>query len=168
LRTTPGLLNSPASWRATTPEEDSVDKTTLQTFDESLKRCNAQPGFLDLFYEKFLASSPVVREKFSQTDFIRQKRALRASLHLMPLAADDPVKGPERYLRDLAARHSRAQLDVGAELYDLWLDSLLATVRESDPEFSPEVEDAWEKVMMVGIHYLLSHYHQAPKGTSWD
>ena len=134
-----------------------VDKMILQKFDESLRRCNAAPGFLTGFYEKFLSSSPKVQERFANTDFVRQERALRASLHLMLLAAESEDQA-ERYLKDLATRHSREQLNVGAELYDLWLDSLLATVGEYDPQFSPEVEDAWEKVMMVGIDFLLSYY----------
>ena len=33
------------------------------------------------FYTKVLASSPKVREKFKDTDFVRQKRALTASFH---------------------------------------------------------------------------------------
>ena len=142
-----------------------MDKAVLATFDESLQRCNAIPGFLDRFYEKFLASSPKVRKKFENTDFVRQKRALRASLHMMPLAAEDEKKGPERYLKELAVQHSKNRLNVGAEFYDLWLDSLLATVKECDPEYSPQVEEAWESVMMVGIKYLLSHYHQPPPRT---
>jgi hemoglobin-like flavoprotein len=51
------------------------------------------------------------------------------------------------------------ELNVGAELYDLWLDSLLETVEECDPEHSPEVRHAWEEVMMVGIHYLTVRYN---------
>lgn len=135
-----------------------MDAKTLEIFDDSLRRCDASKGFFDAFYEKFLASSPKVKEKFAKTNFVRQKRALRASLHLMLLAAEDEKKGPQHYLADLAARHSRAQLNVGAELYDLWLDSLLAAVRDRDPEFGPEIERAWEQVMMVGIDYLLSRY----------
>ena len=142
-----------------------MDKKTLQTFEDSLARCNAQPDFLELFYKAFLASSPKVREKFKNTDFTRQKRALRASLHMMLLAAGDEEKGPERYLKDLANLHSRRELDVGAELYDLWIDSLLATVRQCDPQFDPHVEDAWEAVMMIGVSYLLSHYHKPPGRT---
>ncbi len=135
-----------------------MDERILRTFDDSLARCNANPAFLDRFYETFLASSPKVREKFAHTDFTRQKRALRASLYAMLLAASDEDKGPERYLRDLAELHSSRRLSIGAEFYDLWLDSLLATVKEFDPEYSPEVEKTWERVMMVGIDYLLSHY----------
>ena len=128
------------------------------TFEESLGRCNAKTGFLDRFYEIFLASSPKVKEKFAKTDFVRQRRALRASIDAMLLAATDGDKGPEKYLRDLAERHSSRQLDIGAEMYDLWLDSLLAVVKEYDPKYSPEIHDAWEKIMMVGISYLLSRY----------
>lgn len=135
-----------------------VDQKTIQVFDRSLRRCNANPGFLDLFYETFLASSPKVRERFAHTDFERQKRLLHASFYLILLASEDPENGPERYLGHLAARHSVRDLDVGAELYDLWLDSLLAVVRECDPEFNAAIEDAWEQMMGIGIDYLLRQY----------
>jgi len=135
-----------------------MDKALLDTLEASLQRCSATPGFVDFFYKRFLASSPKVREKFAHTDFVRQKRALRASLHMMLLAAQDEDRGPSPYLEELAARHSRAQLGIGSELYDYWLDSLLDTVRVCDPHFTPEIEKAWENVMMVGINYLLSRY----------
>jgi hemoglobin-like flavoprotein len=142
-----------------------MDEAVLKTFGESLRRCNSKPEFLDRFYERFLASSPKVREKFANTDFVRQKRALRESLHMMLLVAEDEEKGPDQHLGYIAARHSKAQLDIGAELYDLWLDSLLHTVGEFDPEFNPKIEEAWERVMNVGIRYLLSHYHDAASPT---
>jgi hemoglobin-like flavoprotein len=136
-----------------------MDQAILETFDGSLGRCTSQSRFLDLFYEKFLASSPKVREKFKGTDFVRQKRALKASLHMILLAAGDDSGDPGRYLSDVAEKHNSKHLDVGAELYDLWLDSLLETVEECDPEYTPEVRTAWEEVMMVGIHYLTVRYN---------
>lgn len=136
-----------------------MDETTLAVFDASLERCNAKPGFLDLFYEKFLTSSPKVKEKFSSTDFVRQKSALRASFNLMLLAARDEEEGPDRHLKDLAARHSKRDLNIGSEFYDLWLDSLLTTVKEWDPEFDPKIEAAWESVMTIGISYMMANFH---------
>lgn len=141
----------PCNWRRRT------EPRTLQIFDESLRRCSADARFIDRFYERFLASSPKVGEKFAGTDVVRQKRAVLASLHMMLLAAHDQ-EHPERYLREVAERHSSSQLVIGAELYDLWLDSLLATAREVDPAFGPEVEQAWEDVMAIGIRYLVSRY----------
>ena len=104
--------------------------------------------------------SPKVKEKFANTDFAKQKRLLRASFYLILLASEDPDKGPERYLGFLADRHSASDLNIGSELYDLWLDSLLATVEECDSEYTPEVEQAWEQMMEIGIGYMLQHYHR--------
>ena len=136
-----------------------MDEKVIATFDESLRRCDTHPKFLDIFYEKFLASSPKVREKFSNTDFARQKRLLRASFYMILLASEDEQHGPERYLKFLAAHHASNALNIGAQLYDLWLDSLLQAVKQCDPRYTTEVEEAWEEVMGVGIRYMLEHYH---------
>jgi len=76
----------------------------------------------------------------------------------MLVAARGQTAGSNQNLNDLAERHSSRQLNIGAELYDLWLDSLLAAVKECDPQYDTQVRDAWERVMMVGIGYLLSRY----------
>jgi hypothetical protein len=124
----------------------TMDKNTLKTFERSLMRCTGSPTFIDRFYTNFLA------------DFARQKAALRASLHLMLQMAGDKENGPEHYLKDLAEVHSSRHRNIGADLYELWLNGLLATVREVDPRCNPEIERAWESVMRVGIRYLLAHY----------
>ncbi len=137
-----------------------MDETILEKVEDSLRRCNADPGFLDRFYERFLTSSPKVREKFVGTDFARQKRMLQASLQLLLVAAQDDGKRSTPYLDEVAARHGASQMAIGAELYDLWLDSLLATGREVDPGWNPEVEHAWESVMTIGIAYLVTRYNR--------
>jgi hemoglobin-like flavoprotein len=137
-----------------------VDAKTLDLFDRSLLRCESRWDFFDRFYDRFLAASPEVREKFAQTDFTRQKRALRASFHHLLLAAQNEERGPDAYLGDIAARHGAGQMAIGSDMYDLWLDSLLATVKECDPDWSPAIEKAWEDVMMVGIRYLCGSYHR--------
>ena len=139
-----------------------MNERILEQFEDSLRRCNSDPDFLDGFYERFLRSSPKVREKFRGTDLLRQKRMLQASLQLLLVAAQDDGERPTPYLDEVAARHSASQMAIGAELYDLWLDSLLATVREVDPSWGPEVEQAWESVMTVGIAYLVSRYNTPP------
>jgi hemoglobin-like flavoprotein len=136
-----------------------MDDSTLQTFESSLARCTGRPDFLDLFYETFLASSPKVREKFANTEFANQKRMLSASFNLMLRAAQNEESGLPEYLEGLAIRHGAKHLAIGADLYDLWLDSLLVAVRASDPDCTPGVEKAWEAVMGIGIKYLCSHYN---------
>jgi hemoglobin-like flavoprotein len=136
-----------------------MNEATLHLFETSLVRCTANPAFLDRFYETFLASSPKVQEKFADTDFSRQKQMLHASFTLLLRAAQNEASGPPDYLEDLAQRHGAHQLAIGAELYDLWLDSLLATVRACDPACSKDIESAWEQVMGIGIKYLCTRFN---------
>lgn len=136
-----------------------MDAGTLRTFEESLERCSADPDFLDIFYGNFLGSSPKVREKFAGVDFDRQKAALRASFDTMLAAARDEENGAEKWLGPLAEKHGARQLQIGSDFYDLWLDSLLKTVKACDPAWSESVDAAWEAVMGVGISYLTSHYN---------
>ena len=138
---------------------NQMDSGTLRKFEESLGRCMADPDFLDIFYGNFLGSSPKVREKFAGTDFDRQKQMLRASFDTMLNAARDEENGPAIWLAPLAERHGARQLRIGAELYDLWLDNLLKTVKACDAGWSEDVEQAWEAVMGVGISYLCSRYN---------
>ena len=135
-----------------------LDAEVLNAVELSLNRCGANPVFLDRFYEVFLASSPKVQAMFEHTNFYRQKRALQASLHGMLLHARGNGSSSDPYLLEVAQRHSQGHLSIGAELYDLWLDSLLKTVKECDPESTAEVLAAWEKAMGLGIQFFLSHY----------
>jgi hemoglobin-like flavoprotein len=144
---------------------EPIPESLLESFETSLQRCLADDQFLDRFYERFLASSDEVRRKFAGTDFKRQKRALRASFHLILLAASDTEENRDAYLKEVAVRHSRKGLDIGSGLYDVWLDTLLAVVAERDPEYRAEVSIAWERVMGIGIEYLLRSYN-APEGPS--
>jgi hemoglobin-like flavoprotein len=135
-----------------------MDHQPARIVEDSLNRCMGIPTFLDRFYELFLASSPKVHEKFAQTNFTRQKRALQASLHSMVSFAVSGEAEPSSYLREVADLHSHDRLGIGAELYDLWLDSLLTVVKETDPKADAAVLEAWESTMVLGIRYFLSRY----------
>jgi hemoglobin-like flavoprotein len=62
------------------------------------------------------------------------------------------------HLERIAALHSRAGLDIRPELYDQWLECLIQAVRECDPVFGEETEQAWRRVMRVGIEFMKSRY----------
>jgi hemoglobin-like flavoprotein len=131
----------------------------------SLGRCIENPAFLDCFYELFMASSEEIRKKFEATDFARQKKMLRDSLYVMLVAAGT-TRGPaHKELEKLADRHSRSQLGIKPEWYDIWLTSLLQAVAEYDPEYRPELADAWRESLQDGIYIMRSRY-EAREGES--
>jgi hemoglobin-like flavoprotein len=128
-------------------------------FRASLKRCLSTPAFLHDFYELFMDSSAEVRNKFRNTDFPRQTRVLADSLFLMAVASESSSESIAwKELGRLAQRHARTGLDIRPQLYGTWLECLLSAARQHDPEFSPDVEDAWRKALGPGIERLSSSY----------
>jgi hemoglobin-like flavoprotein len=132
---------------------------SVEAFRASLGRCLATPDFMHDFYERFIASSAEVRDKFKDTEFARQARVVTDSLYIMAVVAESKEDAIGwRELDRLAARHARTDLDVRPALYDDWLECLLAAARQHDPEFSNGIEDAWRKTLAPGIEYMRSRH----------
>ena len=132
---------------------------TADLFLASLNRCLAEPGFVAGFYERFLSSSPEVRDKFRGTNMERQFRVLADSLFVVANA----VQGEEgsvvrNELARLAERHGRKDLDVTPALYGAWSDCLLASVRATDPRFDGAVEAAWRETLDFAVRYMTARY----------
>jgi hemoglobin-like flavoprotein len=131
----------------------------LELFRASVNRCVADEAFLQDFYDRFTASSPEVRAKFGQTDMPTQRRALADSLYVIAVAVQGKDTSPSWHqMERIARRHSRAEMDIRPELYDLWLESLMQAVAAHDPQYSPEIDSAWRAVMSEGITFLRSRH----------
>lgn len=135
-----------------------MDPQSVQKARDSLSRCNQRPEFLERFYELFIDSSPDIRKKFENTDFEMQKRVLRDSLFLMLSAAGTTVGYAHVQLEKLAKRHSHNDLGIKPEWYALWLDTLLQTVAEFDPDYSDAIDAAWRDSMKEGIELLAAGF----------
>jgi hemoglobin-like flavoprotein len=130
----------------------------IQAARDSLSRCVKNPAFLDRFYQLFVDSSAEIRKKFENTDFTRQKRVLQDSLFLMLVSAGTSSGPAHAELSKLGERHSRGQLGIKPEWYDVWLRCLLQAIAEHDPEYRPELSDAWRNSLRDGIAFLSSRY----------
>jgi hemoglobin-like flavoprotein len=136
-----------------------MDPRSRDAFLASFNRCRASAGFLEAFYERFVASSAEIRAKFAGTDMKRQVRMLEDSLYVVAVAVQGEEGSRARGdLPRIAARHSRSDLDIRPGLYDLWLECLIDTVRTHDPQFSAEVEAAWRVILAFGVDYMRARY----------
>jgi hemoglobin-like flavoprotein len=135
-----------------------MTEAELALFNDSLTRCTSQPLFLERFYAVFVSSSEEVRHKFGQTDFPKQRRLLQASFYMVMLEADGKPEGSVHFER-IADLHSQRHLDISPHLYDLWLACLLQAVREYDPQWTPEIESLWRRMMAHGIAFMKARYH---------
>ena len=123
----------------------------IRLFNDSVDCCVANPRFMDIFYDRFIGGSEDVAARFADTDMERQKRALKASLYTAMLAADG--NGPAiDHLLELSRGHRERAIE--AHHYDLWLDCLLATVRECGAPTDVRVEKAWRGVLAFAIELM--------------
>lgn len=126
-------------------------------FLDSLSRCLADETFLVRFYDRFMASSDEVAAKFVNTNFEKQRGMLARSLKLVALATSGSREGL-REIRDRAETHDRRHLDVRPKLYDLWLESIVTTAAEIDPQWTADVEAAWRRLLGFVIQRMASRY----------
>ncbi len=129
--------------------------TPTNSVMQSYGRCCASPAFFNDFYQAFLASSPLIRAKFVNTNMTAQKQLLRQGILNLVMYARGM---PDTKLRALGASHSRAKLDIAPELYGFWLDALLQTIKLHDPECTAQIIRDWREVLGKGIEVITSHY----------
>ncbi|WP_204378463.1 globin [Agaribacterium haliotis] len=125
-------------------------------FDQSYERVRRNrvfdKDFFDTFYDKFLPSSPEVAQKFRNTDMAKQRQMLEKSFyHLLVFYASGDA---DDYMQRMVAKHGRHGVNIPDHLYDLWMDTLIATVKVFDPEYSDDVALAWRLVLAPGLTYM--------------
>ena len=123
----------------------------------SFARCGESDGFYNTFYDVFLTQSPEIPPLFAKTDFKKQKQILKATAALLVRHKFQEAEVGAA-LQKVGKTHSRDGYNINPDLYPLWLDSLCETVRQYDPECTPELELQWRTRMQEGIDYIVSAY----------
>jgi len=129
-----------------------------EVFNDSYERCLAKDNFIDRFYERYIASNEDIARKFSHTDVEQQKTMLKASLHMIMALRLVDAEEAVTYFKRIGVVHGRDHHDIGPELYDLWLTSLMDVVEECDDRYTPEVDNAWRQLLTGGIEIMKSMY----------
>jgi len=129
-----------------------VPPEAVQIAEDSYRRCG-QDHFFPAFYQRLLKSHPAIAPKFAKTDFQKQHKLLQHGIGLLLIFAK---RQNPALLERIAGRHAPHDLDIGPELYPFFVDSLLATVRQFDPQVNAEVEDAWRQALAPGIAFLIA------------
>ena len=131
-----------------------VAEKTIATVKDSMQRCLAKPEFLDRFYDEFM-KSPEIRDKFQNTNMAMQKIVLKSSLYLMLNVAGGK---PGDAMNQLAVSHDRTHRNIPPELYALWLNAMMFAVKNTDNQYTLEMEKSWREVMQTGIDYMGERY----------
>ncbi|HKP30489.1 MAG TPA: globin domain-containing protein [Gemmatimonadales bacterium] len=128
-----------------------MSQTQVQLAEASYHRCNESGAFYSRFYQHLLASSPRIPPMFARTEFERQHRLLKHALGLLIIYAK---RANPSLLDRIADRH--LEVGVGDDLYPFFVESLVRTVAEHDPEYTPAIGEAWRVALAPGLEYMRS------------
>ncbi len=135
--------------------ERILDPASLDRFTRSLERCLADPSFASRFYARFLLSSEEIAALFAHTELKTQGLVLRRSLYLVMRAAYGLEDGLE-HLERIAESHSSRGLGIEERHYILWLDTLIAVMRETEPMYEEGLDDLWRAVFQGCIDHMIA------------
>ena len=140
--------------------QPSIYMSYEEIFDHSYERVKSRiidgKPFFGAFYDNFTSSHPAIAEHFAGTDMERQVRMMEKSFY--GLFIFYATQNANDYLETIAHRHSHADLKIDHQLYDLWLDALIDTVSQYDPQYSDEIALSWRIILSPGITYM-KHRH---------
>jgi len=119
----------------------------------SFARCVAAPEFFSAFYRNFFVALPAAEPLFAGTDRTRQHRLLEHAIKILLIFPQQPPVEPN-VLDRLAQKHGQSGLGINPAWYPVFLDSLVITAGQFDPEFSPEVGAAWREALQPGMDYM--------------
>jgi hemoglobin-like flavoprotein len=134
-----------------------MSQTQVQLAETSYHRCAESAAFYSTFYEHLLASNPRIPPMFAGTEFDRQHRLLKHALGLLIIYAK---RANPSLLDRIADRH--VEVGVGDDLYPFFVESLIRTVADQDPEYTPAVGEAWRVALQPGLDYMRSRNQRRP------
>lgn len=130
----------------------------FQQVKDSYRRCSALGDeFFDSFYANLVDREIAIGQMFAGTDMRKQNHLIEEGIGQLIAFAEGNAQA-DRRIRELGRTHSRSHINVPPEFYPLWADSLMNAVKEHDPEFSPELEEEWRKIIAPGIERMVSLY----------
>ena len=129
----------------------------------SFGRCLRKKGFITRFYEILMDSHPDIHPMFQRTDFGQQRKALRRGISIaISFAAGS--NSAQISMDNMASIHSvGGRAPVEPFYYQYWLDSLISTLAETDPRFSPSLESRWRTAMQKTIDYFSQAFKAEPQ-----
>lgn len=124
-----------------------------QSFGRCLLNRSFGKGFLDAFYDEFLASDPRIKSRFSKTDMQKQKSLLRHGLSMVIMFGSGSGVA-KNAVEQLAVKHDRRHMNIAPGLYRYWVKSLLACVKKYDSNYDAALGGQWSEVLDLGVSVM--------------
>lgn len=137
---------------------DSNIEDIKRSYGRSLVSHGSKKKFFVRFYEVFLASDPEIRSRFMQVNIAKQVDALRNGISMVILHAENKDKLAGDVLDGIRKTHSTENLNIKAEHYKFWEESLITVLKEYDAEFNDKLEKEWRELIQQTVDYMLGKH----------
>ncbi len=106
--------------------------------------------FYEQFYKNFVLSSPLILHAFENTNMAKQNQMLKVAIP--NLVGFFVSRVATDYIISMA--HMHKDFNIKYELYDLFIDSLLLTLKNLYPAYNNKCAVAWRITMAPGIEFM--------------
>ncbi|MDX2319887.1 MAG: globin [Moritella sp.] len=111
----------------------------------------SEDDFYECFYTKFTDASPIIAEVFRNTDMVNQKLMLRKAVSYM--VNFFVTKKAREHFVSIACLH-KDKLQIDPILYEIFIDTLLATLAEFYPRYNNAVGVSWRITLAPGVEFM--------------
>lgn len=136
----------------------NYDQIFNDSYERIMYRGDQGDAFFSQFYQSFSGSSPEVQQILAKVDLTRQKLMMQRSLYMAMDFASSRIE--TETIKKYAEVHGARGHGIPLHLYDIWLETLISTVRAFDPKCDHDVELAWRLVLMPLIQYMTAEQHR--------
>lgn len=135
-----------------------------KSFERAVGNNQNAPKFFERFYAVFTSKSIAIKKRFDAIPPERRNPMVRESLlELMNFYASGRASGE---MERLGRLHNQEHANIPPKMYAWWLESLMQTVEEFDPAYTPDVDAAWRIVVTPGIAFMTRNWAGIETGQS--
>lgn len=125
----------------------------MRLVKRSYARCFLHGDFIIRFLETLAALNQEIAPYIEKTPLDRIMLLLRQGVNCIIMYAEEKFAG-EFCLEEVRISHSRKHMGIKPEYYESWIQALLLTLQELDPEYNEELGNLWNSVARKGIEYI--------------
>ena len=125
---------------------------------DSYLRVKDQPDFASDFYSNLFFLKPKLRDYFAKTDFEHQDKALMHGLSFLISFLDQKDPHARQQVLRISRSHSKFNMNVHPHEYYYWIEALILTVKNHDPQWMQDLTYYWREVISYPIMFIVSQY----------
>ena len=135
------------------------DKVVL--VQNALERSTGQQNFASTFYKHLFFLKPSFKEVFKNTDWNNQERLLTFAIeHLSHfLNGNEKDSFHRQQIVRISETHSKKNMNIHPHDYYYWIDAMVLTVKEVDPQWHDDLSYYIRECLFFPISFIISRYH---------